>query len=206
MEIVPIARALVFVIFVDNIWMNYRNLFSIIDQEKKVAYLDSIIHIILSVLAFLSMYFWGFSGLIISRVIGYSFGAIFYYLTGQFLVKQVKVSLRNIFPHLLGLLLCIYFTFELNMILAQIIITPKTEDFLLSIVKMIIPSNWEIRGQIVLLMNSMLNIILFLLLYCVFIILGGLLTKRDISYLEKLPIKFPLKKKVLKIAKKILRS
>jgi O-antigen/teichoic acid export membrane protein len=199
-------RTYIFIIFFSAIIRNYQELFSITNLERKIMIINIINSLILSILAFIGMFFFGFEGIIAFKVIGSGIGSIICWIYGTKNIKELKMTFFFLFRQLFALILIISITNFFGSFLLSIITQSPLEIVLLQLGNIMGFEQAVIETQIQDIANSILYIAIFTVLYLLYLIFFKILTKQDISRIEKLNLPFPFKKFIFRFLKKITFS
>ena len=204
LEMVFAAQMFIFIIYFINIQNFYTSLFAITRNEKNILKIRIILSSILVIFYFIGIFFFGFEGIIISRVIGFSIGSLLFWVFGNYVIKSFRLSLKQLYLQFLFLIVIILMSSLIGLFLNPIIFSENTIGGIISILNNLGFQNLEIEQQLYQLLSSSFNIIVFIILYIIHVIIFRRLTIQDVLRIEKLNLRIPFKNKLIKIAKKLL--
>jgi O-antigen/teichoic acid export membrane protein len=208
LDAVKYVQTYVLIVYFINVINNYRNLYSITNYVKKMWQIDLIIVIYSSIFAIFGMILFGFMGLILSRVLGFAIGSLLFWYFGAYKLNEFKLPLWLIFKHLFALFVIIIIILCSRNYIEKIILTESVFFNILNFLNQILPGfdGLIYLNQIKVILNGIICIILFGLIYISYIIIFRAISKQDIDQFDRLNFRIPFKKQISAVLKRILRN
>jgi len=198
LEIVHLIRDFMLIMFFSNIINNYMGLYSITKSERELMFLNIIRFGIESIFTFISFLLFGFYGFLIGQVFGTGLSAILFWFYGYAINKKYKFSFFSIFKNFFALISVILLV---NLIVSNLMIIFSFQSWASSISYFInnMISIGDISFQISIILESLVYISSYSVLFIAYIVFFKAFTKRDLDAISRLGIKIPFKKYIRKI-------
>ena len=197
-QIVGIIQNYVFSLYFIVIYTNFQTLITVLGREKIIWKLDLIGYTIMSIVSFLSMLFFDFNGLVISKLISYILLSLFYWGFIKYSFPKISIHFVKIYGQIIFLFVFIIFlNFSTNLLnlngISSLFFNFFTKIFSFFSIDV------DIESQIEIIIKSILQIVIFIFFYLFFVVLTKQITNKDVLLLEKLNLKFPLRKRIFKV-------
>jgi O-antigen/teichoic acid export membrane protein len=191
------VRLFILAVYFIFITSNYHGLFSITNNQKRVTLVESIsagLSILVSTI--LSIYF-NFLGIVIGNVIGNAIYAVIYWAYGKYRLKEFKIPFLQIFQHAIALIVFLAIIVWMSPFIANYDPITNFSNQILQFVSSIV--NFDVNTRYPGILEGVINLVLFIILFYLYILLSRSITKEDINAIEQSGIKIPFAKYLKKL-------
>jgi O-antigen/teichoic acid export membrane protein len=192
LSVIPIAQFYVLIIYFLSILANYRGLYTMTKNVKKYMYIEVIYSILFSITYFLSFKYLDFWGLILTQVIGTMVLTLTYWFHANFILKDYKTSFLTIYRHFIALILILVILNWIFPYFHSIFPYDNIIEWIMGIIENWF--DWDIADQIHSLMETSLELVIFIVSYIIYISVFKGFTKKDMQSINNAGIKIPLSK------------
>lgn len=213
-NVVDIARIFTFSVFFIAIINNLESYFSISHNEKSMAIMRSIVYSMSILFCFFGMFFFSYSGLVISKIFTYFLLTVIYWYFAKRKIKFFDISFIYLMRNLFAVVFCILISQTLynffNMNEMGLVIFQWLNNISINLFNKTLIGSYFYEWSVDMLWSLGFEFIVKSLVgigfFIGYLIIFKIITKEDIERIEKLDLKIPLKKIIFKTSKIILRS
>lgn len=207
LEVVQVFQIFIFIVYFKIVINNYTTIYSVTGLEKKIAVLNTSISVVMGIMAWFGMFYFGFIGIIVSKVLGFMIWSISYWLIANRKLKGFKISVQTLYRQLIELLAIVIFVkYVFKETLLPVIPLDGLKGLVLNIFEYLFPTGWDLTDQVDILVENGLVLLFYILVFLLYVILFRVLTKEDLVRIQNLKLKIPFQERIFIILSKMLRS